>query len=75
MLRVEGSDVADLAQTGTVPAGAAATWPGWPGRAATSSDPESVRRAVVAFGGFLTEDAAMGDLVTAGDTEAATATY
>ena len=30
---------------------------------------------MVAFGAFLAEDAAMEDLVAAGDTEAATATY
>ena len=75
LLRVQGSDVADLAQTGTVPAGAGGYLARVAGPEATSSDPESVRRAVVAFGAFLTEDAAMGDLVSAGDTEAATATY
>jgi hypothetical protein len=75
LLRVQGSDVAELAQTGTVPAGAGGYLARVAGPEATSSDPESVRRAVVAFGAFLTEDAAMGDLVTAGDTEAATVSY
>jgi hypothetical protein len=75
LLRVQGSDVAEVAQTGTVPAGAGGYLARVAGPEATSSDPESVRRAVVAFGAFLTEDAAMGDLVTAGDTEAATVSY
>jgi hypothetical protein len=75
LLRVDGSDVTDLAQTGSVPAGAGGSLARVAGPGASSSDPESVRRAVVAFGAFLTEDAAMEDLVAAGDTEAATATY
>ena len=75
LLRVQGSGVADLAQAGTVPAGAGGYLARVAGPEATSSDPARVRRAVVAFGAFLTEDAAMADLVAAGDTEAATATY
>jgi hypothetical protein len=75
LLRVQGSDVAELAQTGTVPAGAGGYLARVAGPEATSSDPESVRTAVVAFGAFLAEDAAMRDLVTDGDTEAASASY
>jgi hypothetical protein len=75
LLRVQGSDVADLARAGTVPAGAGGYLARVAGPVATSADPESVQRAVVAFGAFLAEDAAMADLAAAGDTAAATATY
>lgn len=75
LLRVEGSEVTDLAQAGSVPAGSGGHLARVAGPEATSSGPESVRRAVVAFGAFLTEDAAMEDLVAAGDIETATASY
>jgi hypothetical protein len=75
LLRIPGSDVVDVARTGTVPSGAGGHLARVAGPEATSSDPESVRRAVVAFAAFLTEDAAMRDLVTTGDTEAAMASY
>ncbi len=75
LLRVQGSDVTDVARSGTVPAGAGGYLARVAGPGATSSDPQSVRRAVVAFGAFLAEDAAMADLVTAGDTESATASH
>jgi hypothetical protein len=75
LLRVRGSDVANMAREGTVPAGAGGYLARVAGPGATGSDPESVRRAVVAFGAFLTEDAAIVEQLAADDGEAATATY
>jgi hypothetical protein len=75
LLRVQGADVTEVVRSSTVPAGAGGYLARVAGPEATSSDPASVRRAVVALGAFLTEDAAVRELVTAGDTPAATATY
>jgi hypothetical protein len=75
LLRVQGEDVTEVVRSSTVPAGAGGYLARVAGPEATSSDPASVRRAVVALGAFLTEDAAVRELVTAGDTPAATATY
>ncbi|MGH9213111.1 MAG: hypothetical protein ACRD2C_20935 [Acidimicrobiales bacterium] len=75
LLRMEGEDVVELAVNGTVPEGAAGYLARVAGPDAPSSDPEGAREVVLAFGGFLTEDAAMRRLVATNQTEAAMENY
>lgn len=75
LLRAQGADVTQVATSGTVPEGAGGYLARVAGPGATSSDPESVRRVVLAFGDFLAEDTDMRRLATAGNTAAAAASY
>ncbi|HEY6697802.1 MAG TPA: hypothetical protein VIZ67_06235 [Acidimicrobiales bacterium] len=78
LLRVQGSsptDVTDVAEASTLPAGAGGYLARVASPGATNPEPESVRQVMVAFGAFLNEDAAMRDLVTSGGLGAATARY
>jgi hypothetical protein len=78
LLRVQGSnptDLADVAESGTLPAGAGGYLARVTSPRATDPEQENVRQVLVAFGAFLDEDAAMRDLVTRGGLDAATARY
>jgi hypothetical protein len=63
LLRMDGEDVGDRAIEGTIPEEAAGYLARVAGPGTTSSEPESARQMVVAFGTFLTEDAVMQRLV------------
>jgi hypothetical protein len=75
LFRMEGEDVVELAVNGTAPQGSAGYLARVAGPDATSSDPDSAREVVVAFGGFLTEDAEIRSLVAEDETDTAMEQY